>query len=45
MSTCVVGHTTLKDEEKLAQYRAQAPATLAPWGGEHTRTDIAVFAA
>lgn len=34
MSTCVIGHITVKDEEKWAQYRAQVPATLAPWGAE-----------
>lgn len=34
MSACVIGHITVKDEEKWAQYRAQVPATLTPWGGE-----------
>ena len=34
MSACVIGHITVKDEEKWAQYRAQVPATLAPWGAE-----------
>ncbi|PKO91230.1 MAG: DUF1330 domain-containing protein [Betaproteobacteria bacterium HGW-Betaproteobacteria-10] len=34
MSACVIGHITIKDEEKWAQYRAQVPATLAPWGAE-----------
>jgi uncharacterized protein (DUF1330 family) len=34
MSTCVIGHITVKDAEKWAQYRAQVPATLAPWGAE-----------
>ncbi len=44
MSACVIGHITVKDEEKWAQYRAQVPATLAPWGAEllfrGQRTDI-----
>lgn len=30
----VVGHITVKNAEKWAQYRAQVPATLAPWGAE-----------
>jgi len=34
MSACVIGHITIKDEEKWARYRAQVPATLAPWGAE-----------
>ncbi|MGE5768912.1 MAG: DUF1330 domain-containing protein [Betaproteobacteria bacterium] len=34
MSACVIGHITVKDEEKWAQYRAQVPATLTPWEGE-----------
>ncbi len=34
MSACVIGHITVKDEEKWAEYRAQVPATLAPWGAE-----------
>ena len=34
MSACVIGHITVKDEEKWAQYRAQVPATLAPWGAD-----------
>jgi uncharacterized protein (DUF1330 family) len=34
VSTCVIGHITVKDAEKWAQYRAQVPATLAPWGAE-----------
>lgn len=34
MSACVIGHITVKDEEKWAQYRAQVPATLEPWGAE-----------
>jgi uncharacterized protein (DUF1330 family) len=34
MSACVIGHITVRDEEKWAQYRAQVPATLVPWGAE-----------
>lgn len=34
MSACVIGHITVKDEDKWAQYRAQVPATLAPCGAE-----------
>jgi uncharacterized protein (DUF1330 family) len=34
MSACVIGHITIKDADKWAQYRAQVPATLAPWGAE-----------
>ena len=44
MSACVIGHITVRDEEKWALYRAQVPATLAPWGAEllfrGQRTDI-----
>ncbi len=34
MSACVIGHITVRDQEKWAQYRAQVPATLVPWGAE-----------
>jgi uncharacterized protein (DUF1330 family) len=34
MSACVIGHITVRDAGKWAQYRAQVPATLAPWGAE-----------
>ena len=34
MSACVIGHITVKDADKWAQYRAQVPATLAPWNAE-----------
>jgi uncharacterized protein (DUF1330 family) len=34
MSACVIGHITVKDAEKWAQYRAQVPATLQPWNAE-----------
>jgi len=30
----VVGHITVKNPEKWAEYRSQVPATLAPWGAE-----------
>src|SRR5689334_13353190 len=28
----VIGHITVKDSEKWAEYRSQVSATLAPWG-------------
>ena len=35
MSTAyVVGHLTVKNSEKWAEYRSQVPATLEPWGAE-----------
>ncbi len=34
MSAVVIGHITVKDADKWAQYRARVPATLAPWGAE-----------
>jgi uncharacterized protein (DUF1330 family) len=30
----VVGHLTVKDAEKWAEYRSRVPATLEPWGAE-----------
>jgi len=30
----VIGHLTVKDAEKWAEYRSQVPATLKPWGAE-----------
>ncbi len=30
----VVGHITVKNAEKWAEYRARVPGTLAPWGAE-----------
>jgi uncharacterized protein (DUF1330 family) len=30
----VVGHLTVKDTEKWAEYRSRVPATLEPWGAE-----------
>lgn len=34
MSACVIGHITIRDVDKWAQYRAKVPATLAPWDAE-----------
>ena len=34
MSACVIGHITVRDAALWDQYRAQVPATLAPWGAE-----------
>jgi uncharacterized protein (DUF1330 family) len=34
MAAYVVGHITVKDPEKFAEYRSKVPGTLAPWGGE-----------
>jgi uncharacterized protein (DUF1330 family) len=33
-SAYVVGHITVKDVEKWAEYRNLVPATLEPWGAE-----------
>lgn len=30
----VIGHVTVKDAEKWADYRGRVPATLSPWGAE-----------
>lgn len=30
----VIGHITVRDPDKWAEYRSQVPATLAPWGAE-----------
>jgi uncharacterized protein (DUF1330 family) len=30
----VVGHITVKNREKWAEYRSQVPHTLTPWGAE-----------
>jgi len=30
----IIGHITIKNPQKWADYRAQVPATLAPWGAE-----------
>ena len=29
---CVIGHITIHDETKWAEYRSRVPATLTPWG-------------
>lgn len=29
-----IGHITVRDAAKWAEYRAAVPATVAPWGGE-----------
>jgi len=29
-----IGHITVKDPAKWAEYRSQVPGTLAPWGAE-----------
>ena len=33
-SAYVVGHITVKNAEKWAEYRSRVPATLEPWGAE-----------
>ncbi len=33
-SAYVIGHITVKDKAKWAEYRSQVPATLEPWGAE-----------
>jgi uncharacterized protein (DUF1330 family) len=33
MSAYVIGHITVKNADKWAEYRQQVPATLDPWGG------------
>lgn len=30
----LIGHLTVKDAAKWAEYRSRVPATLAPWGAE-----------
>jgi uncharacterized protein (DUF1330 family) len=34
MSACVIGHITVCDPALWDEYRAQVPATLAPWRAE-----------
>ena len=34
MAAYVIGHITVKDPDKWAEYRSRVPATLAPWGAE-----------
>jgi uncharacterized protein (DUF1330 family) len=33
-SAFLIGHITVKDADKWAEYRGKVPATLAPWGAE-----------
>ena len=33
-AACVIGHISIKDAQKWAQYCAQVPATIAPWNAE-----------
>ena len=30
----VIGHITVKDQERWTEYRSKVPATLEPWGAE-----------
>ena len=34
MAGYVIGHITVKNPQKWAEYRVQVPSTLHPWGGE-----------
>lgn len=34
MSAYIIGHITIHDPDKWAEYRDQVPATLAPWRAE-----------
>ncbi len=34
MSAFVIGHISVKDPERWAEYRSKVPATLLPWGAE-----------
>jgi uncharacterized protein (DUF1330 family) len=34
MAAYVIGHITVRNSEKFAEYRSKVPATLAPWKGE-----------
>jgi uncharacterized protein (DUF1330 family) len=34
MSAYVIGHMTVKDIDKWAEYRRQVPSTLEPWGAK-----------
>ncbi len=34
MAAYVIGHITVRDPEKWAEYRGGVPTTLAQWGGE-----------
>jgi uncharacterized protein (DUF1330 family) len=34
MAAYVIGHITVRNADKWAEYRAAVPASLAPWGAE-----------
>jgi uncharacterized protein (DUF1330 family) len=34
MSSYLIGHVTVKNEDKWAEYRRLVPSTLTPWGGK-----------
>ena len=34
MTAYVIGHITVRDPTRWAEYRSKVPATLVPWGGE-----------
>jgi uncharacterized protein (DUF1330 family) len=34
MSAYIIGHVTIKDSAKWAEYCSKVPATMAAWGGE-----------
>jgi uncharacterized protein (DUF1330 family) len=34
MAAYVIGHITVKDPDKWAEYRSRVPETLEPWGAE-----------
>lgn len=34
MAAYVIGHITVRDAEKWAEYRNRVPGTLVPWGAE-----------
>jgi uncharacterized protein (DUF1330 family) len=33
-TACVIGHISVKDAQKWAEYCRHVPATIAPWGAE-----------
>lgn len=34
MPACLIGHITVKNPQRWAEYRSRVPATLAPWNAE-----------
>ena len=34
MAAYVIGHITVKDDDKWTEYRSRVPGSLAPWGAE-----------